>query len=249
MSAGPAQPGANAAAAAITRVAGLDTFYGPSQVLFNVGFEVFKGDSIALLGRNGAGKSTTLKSIMGLADVRSGTVHVRGQQVRGQRPEALARLGLAYVPEDRQVFRRQSVESNLLLGMKSGHDGNTNWTLNRIYDLFPMLRDARGKGAGTLSGGQQQMLVIARALLGNPEIMLLDEPSQGLSPLVMDQLQALLQELLRAGMTLLLAEQNMRFCTGVASRTVVINQGSVAFTGEMAAFSSDEALRNRYLSA
>lgn len=234
---------------AIACVSGLNTFYGHSQVLFDVGFDVFKGDSVALLGRNGAGKSTTLKSIMGLADARRGNIGVRGQPMRGERPESIARLGVAYVPEDRQVFRRQSVENNLLLGMKPGHDGGRDWTLARIYALFPMLWDARTRGAGTLSGGQQQMLVIARALLGNPEIMLLDEPSQGLSPLVMDQLQALLQELRRAGMTLLLAEQNMRFCAGVAERAVVINQGAVVFDGLMADFSADETLRNRYLSA
>jgi branched-chain amino acid transport system ATP-binding protein len=233
----------------ILRLAGVNTFYGHSQVLFNIGFDVYKGDSVALLGRNGAGKSTTLKSAISLADARTGTIEVRGQQVRGHRPEEIARLGVGYVPEDRQVFRRQSVESNLLLGMKSGHDGSLSWTLDRIYSLFPMLKDARDKGAATLSGGQQQMLVIARALLGNPEVMLLDEPSQGLAPLVMDQLQALLQELRRSGMTLLLAEQNMRFCMGVASRAVVINQGSVVFDGDMAVFNADEGLRNRYLSA
>ena len=234
---------------AILRLAGVNTFYGHSQVLFGIGFDVHKGDSVALLGRNGAGKSTTLKSAMSLAEVRFGSIEVRGRQVRGHRPEEIARLGVGYVPEDRQVFRRQSVESNLLLGMKPGYDGSVTWTLERIYTLFPMLKEARDKGAAALSGGQQQMLVIARALLGNPEVMLLDEPSQGLAPLVMDQLQALLQELRRSGMTLLLAEQNMRFCMGVASRAVVINQGSVVFDGEMAVFNADEGLRNRYLSA
>ncbi|PRX96441.1 ABC transporter ATP-binding protein [Paraburkholderia sp. BL25I1N1] len=230
-------------------IKGVDSFYGASRALFGVSFDVHRGDSVALLGRNGAGKSTTLKSIMGLADVRNGIIQVSGHPARGCRPEHIARLGVAYVPEDRQVFRRQSVEANLTLGMKAGADGGCEWTLERVYSVFPMLWDARRKGAGTLSGGQQQMLVIARALLGNPLIMLLDEPSQGLSPLVMDQLQLLLQQLRQAGMTLVLAEQNMRFCMGVASRAVVINQGSVVFDDDIAAFNADEALRHRYLAA
>lgn len=233
----------------ILKVHDLCSCYGSSQALFGVNFQVFRGECVALLGRNGAGKSTTLKSVMGLADARSGRVGFSGAEMLGKRPEHIARAGVAYVPEDRQVFLRQTVENNLRLGVKPGPAGSLHWDLDRVFELFPMLHVARARPAGLLSGGQQQMLVIARALVGNPELLLLDEPSQGLSPLVMDQLQALIKKLRGSGLTLVVAEQNMRFCMDIAGRAIVINQGSVVFDGTMENFRADENIRSRYLSA
>lgn len=225
----------------------IDTFYGSSQILFKLSLSVARGESVALLGRNGAGKSTTMKSIMRLVAPRSGAVTVNGTDVGSMRPDQIARLGVGYVPEDRQVFRRQTVEGNLILGSKPGVDGTDAWPLERIYELFPMLAEARRKLAGELSGGQQQMLSIGRALAGNPEILLLDEPSEGLAPVIMDQIQALVAQLRATGMTLLVAEQNMRFCLDIASAVAVIDHGTIVFEGTVDAFKAAPEIKNRYL--
>lgn len=230
-------------------VNGINTFYGSSQILFDLKFSVARGDSLVLLGRNGAGKSTTMKSIMRLAPPRSGTVSVDGKDVAGLRPDQIARLGVGYVPEDRQIFRHQTVEGNLLLGSKPGRDGLDAWSLDRIYELFPMLADGRKKLAGELSGGQQQMLTIGRSLAGNPEILLLDEPSEGLAPVIMDQIQALVMQLRATGMTLLVAEQNMRFCLDIASRVAVIDHGGIVFEGSVDDFKNKPEVKTRYLAA
>ncbi|RIX83227.1 ABC transporter ATP-binding protein [Acidovorax cavernicola] len=228
-------------------VRGLDTFYGSSQILFDLSLEVARGESVALLGRNGAGKSTTMKSIMRIAPPRHGTVAVAGQEVSRLRPDQIAHIGLGYVPEDRQVFKLQSVEGNLRLGMKKGPQGRDDWPLERLYELFPLLAEARHKSAGLLSGGQQQMLAIARALAGNPELLLLDEPSEGLAPVIMDQIQALILQLRAQGMTLLVAEQNMRFCLDIASSVAVIDHGSIVFTGSLQEFRANPEVASRYL--
>lgn len=230
-------------------VNGINTFYGSSQILFDLKFSVAKGDSLVLLGRNGAGKSTTMKSIMRLAAPRSGTVTVNGKDVAGLRPDQIARLGVGYVPEDRQIFKFQTVEVNLLLGSKPGVDGLDAWSLDRIYELFPMLAEARKRLAGELSGGQQQMLTIGRSLAGNPEILLLDEPSEGLAPVIMDQIQALVVQLRATGMTLLVAEQNMRFCLDIASRVAVIDHGGIVFEGSVDDFKNNPEVKSRYLAA
>jgi branched-chain amino acid transport system ATP-binding protein len=228
-------------------VRGLDTFYGSSQILFGLDLEVARGDSMALLGRNGAGKSTTLKSIMRIAPPRRGTVAVAGQDVARLRPDQIARIGLGYVPEDRQIFKLQTVEGNLRLGMKKGRQGQDDWPLVRLYQLFPLLAEARHKAAGLLSGGQQQMLSIARALAGNPELLLLDEPSEGLAPVIVDQIQALVLQLRRQGMTLLVAEQNMRFCLDIASSVAVIDHGSIVFKGSVQQLRDSPEVTGRYL--
>ena len=228
-------------------VKGLDTFYGRSQILFGLGLAVAHGESVALLGRNGAGKSTTMKSIMRIVPPRRGTVQAMGQDVSRLRPDQIANLGLGYVPEDRQIFKLQTVEGNLRLGMKRGPNGQEEWPLERLYELFPLLADAREKSAGLLSGGQQQMLAIARALAGNPELLLLDEPSEGLAPVIMDQIQALILQLRQHGMTLLVAEQNMRFCMDIASHVAVIDHGSIVFAGSLQQFRDNPEVASRYL--
>ena len=165
----------------ILEVEGIDVFYGASQILFGVSLAVEQGQSLALLGRNGAGKSTTMKAIIGLAPPRRGTVKVRGVAMQGRAADRVARAGIGYVPEDRQVFPEHSVEDNLLIGAKPGMGGRQDWTLARIWEVFPTLAGMRTRMAGRLSGGEQQMLTIARTLMGNPALLLLDEPSEGLA--------------------------------------------------------------------
>lgn len=233
--------------APLLRIDGLDTFYGTSQILFGLTLRVNRGDSVALLGRNGAGKSTTMKSIMRLAPPTSGRIEVVGTDIGRLRPDQIAWMGLGYVPEDRQIFRLQTVDGNLHLGRKKGARGQDDWPIERIYDLFPLLGEARHRSAGTLSGGQQQMLAIGRALAGNPDLLLLDEPSEGLAPVIMDQIQQLILQLRGEGMTLLVAEQNMRFCMDIASHVAVIDHGRIVFDGTVAQFESNPEIASRYL--
>jgi branched-chain amino acid transport system ATP-binding protein len=234
-------------AAPMLQVEGIDSFYGASQILFGVGLELHEGQTVALLGRNGAGKSTTMKAIAGMVTPRRGHVRVRGQDVTGRRPHVAARAGLAYVPEDRQVFPDHSVQDNLLIATKRGPDGQDNWTIARIWKVFPLLERLRGRAAGRLSGGEQQLLVIARALMGNPTVLLLDEPSEGLAPIIVQQIGDLLRTLRADGATVLLAEQNMHFCLGIASDAVVIDRGHVVYRDNIAALRTNEDVRQRYL--
>lgn len=233
----------------LLEVRSMETFYGTSQILFGLDLTVARGDCIALLGRNGAGKSTTMKSIMRLTPPRRGAVQVNGLDVSKLRPDQIANIGLGYVPEDRQIFKLQTVEGNLRLGMKKGPGGQDHWPLQRIYEFFPLLGEARRKSAGLLSGGQQQMLSIGRALAGNPDLLLLDEPSEGLAPVIMDQIQALILQLRQQGVTLLVAEQNMRFCMEIASRVAVIDHGVIVFQGDIAEFQARPEVAKRYLAA
>ncbi len=234
-------------AAPIIEVSGLDVFYGKSQILFGVGFKVHQGQTVALLGRNGAGKSTTMKAIAGLALPGKGSVRVLGQEVAGRQPYHIARIGLGYVPEDRQVFPEHSVEDNLLIGAKKGPDGKDAWTLDRIYEVFPLLVPLKSRMAGRLSGGEQQMLSIARTLMGNPVALLLDEPSEGLAPIIVSRIGALLKQLRATGVTILLAEQNMHFCLGVASDVIVIDKGQIVHTDTIQNLKSNDEIRRRYL--
>lgn len=225
----------------------LEVFYGESQILFGLSLTVAPGRCVALLGRNGAGKSTTLKAIAGLAPPRRGGVTVRGEEMAGRKPHRIARAGVGYVPEDRQVFTRLSVEDNLAIAARTGVDGSRAWTLETAWDVFPVLRDLRRRAAGRLSGGEQQMLTVARALMGNPAVLLLDEPSEGLAPLIVREIGALLRRLSTMGTAVLLAEQNMHFCLGVASDAVVIDKGRAVWRGSMAALREDAEVRSRYL--
>jgi branched-chain amino acid transport system ATP-binding protein len=231
----------------VLSVEAIDVFYGASQILFGVGLEVRQGQTMALLGRNGAGKSTTMKAIAGLAAPRHGQVVFRGQNVTGRKPYVMARQGLAYVPEDRQVFPDHSVQDNLVIAAKKGPAGEDEWTLSRIYEVFPLLARLKWRVAGRLSGGEQQMLAIARALMGNPVMLLLDEPSEGLAPIVVAGIGTLLKQLRAAGATVLIAEQNMHFCLGIASDAVVIDKGQIVYRDTIAGLKANREVRSRYL--
>ncbi len=233
--------------APIIAVQGLDVFYGKSQILFGVGFEVQQGQTVALLGRNGAGKSTTMKAIAGLAPPRRGSVKVIGAEVAGRAPYRIARIGLGYVPEDRQVFPEHSVEDNLMIGAKKGPKGEDNWSIERIYEVFPLLVPLKTRMAGRLSGGEQQMLSIARTLMGNPIALLLDEPSEGLAPIVVARIGELLKQLRSTGATILIAEQNMHFCLGIASDAIVIDKGQIVYRDTIQNLKANEEIRKRYL--
>jgi len=228
-------------------VEGLHAYYGLSHVLFGVGLWAARGEVVALLGRNGAGKSTTLRSIMGLLPPRAGRVVLMGEEVTGWAPYRVCRRGVGFVPEDRRIFPDLTVRENLEVGRRPGSGPAGGWTHARIYDFFPLLGERREQRAGTLSGGEQQMLAIARTLMGNPEILLLDEPSEGLAPVVVRALLDRLSALKAAGQTILLSEQNLRFAMRLADRAYVLEQGQVRYEGTMAALMADETVRRAYL--
>ena len=225
----------------------LAVFYGASQILFGVDLAVEEGRTLALLGRNGAGKSTTLKALAGVVKPSSGSVALRGQEIAGWASDRIARGGMGYVPEDRQVFKNHSVEDNLKLAVKKGVRGQEDWNLDRVYEALPLLLPLSQRKAGLLSGGEQQMLTIARTLMGNPEILLLDEPSEGLAPIIVQAIAGLIKDLKKSGVTILLAEQNMRFCLKVADDAAVIDKGRIVFQGSIAELREREDVTKRYL--
>jgi branched-chain amino acid transport system ATP-binding protein len=236
------------AADSLLAVEGLDTLYGKSHVLRGVSFTVPRGGISVLLGRNGAGKTTTLRSIMGLTPPQAGRVVFKGLDVTGQAPHVLFRLGMGYVPEGRQIFAHLDVGENLRLAAGAGGDG-TRWTLGRIFEYFPILRERWRQRGRSLSGGEQQMLAIARALAGNPELLMLDEPSQGLAPRLVRELRGILLRLRNEGVTILLVEQNARMALAVSDEVVVLGKGAVVFAGSTAEFHERGAdLKGRYLS-
>lgn len=225
---------------------GLVAGYGGSVVLRGVGFSVQRGEVVALLGRNGAGKTTTLRAVVGLVHVHRGSVRFRDVELVGRPPFGVARLGIAYVPDDRRIFPDLTVEENLLLARyASGREGP--WDLQRVYGLFPALRELRHLRGTQLSGGQQKMLALGRALMSNPELLLLDEPVEGLAPLVVRQLEQTLREIRQAGVTILLADQNLRFCRRIADRGYVLDKGTVRLGGTLQAITSDEQTVRQYL--
>jgi branched-chain amino acid transport system ATP-binding protein len=232
----------------ILSVSGLGVFYGSSQVLFGVDLEVGEGQCMALLGRNGAGKSTTMKAIAGIMPSATGDIKLAGEDVFGKKSYRIARAGLGFVPEDRQVFPEHTVEDNLSIAAKPGPDGRRDWTLQRIYESFPLLAPLRTRMAGKLSGGEQQMLAIARALMGNPKVLLLDEPSEGLAPVIVQQIAARIKELRKVGMTILLAEQNMHFCLHIATHVAVIDKGKIVYCDTAEGLRKNEEIKKRYLS-
>ena len=228
-------------------VAAIETFYGKSQVLRRVSFEVPKGQISALLGRNGAGKTTTLRSIMGLTPPRAGTVRLNGQDITGRPPHVVFRMGVGYVPEGRQIFPHLDVGENLRLAERA-RTSTDGWTLDRIFEHFPVLKQRWGQRGRSLSGGEQQMLAIARALAGNPDLLMLDEPSQGLAPLLVQELATILLRLKDEGVTILLVEQNARMALAVTDRVLVLGKGALVFEGTTAEFQRREVeLKGRYL--
>ena len=221
--------------------------YGAARAISEVAFRVPTAGAVALLGRNGAGKSTTIKSVMGLCDVYDGRITLDGVTLSGQSPDSIARAGVGYVPEDRRVFTDLSVMENLETGQKAGADGAVIWTASKVFDLFPEIARRRDATAGTLSGGERQMLAIARALMGNPRILLLDEPSEGLAPVVVQRLGETLSALALEGLTLLLAEQNKALARRLANNVVILETGHVVFTGTFDDLDRMPELLQRYL--
>jgi branched-chain amino acid transport system ATP-binding protein len=215
----------------ILEVEKINTYYGTSHILFDVSLEVSDGEVVALMGRNGAGKTTTIRSIMGLTPPRSGRVRFRGQDIARTRPYLIARRGMALVPAGRRIFPRLSVRENLEIARKPSASGKSEWTVERIFDLFPKLKELQDRRGGTLSGGEQQMLAVGRALMGNPDFILLDEPAEGLSPLIVGILLDHLINLKKAGMPMLLCEQYAAFAFRLADRGYVLDKGTVKYHG------------------
>jgi branched-chain amino acid transport system ATP-binding protein len=231
----------------ILEVQTIDTFYGVFQALFGVSLSLEAGEVVCLLGRNGAGKTTTILSLIGLTPPRRGKVIFAGEDLTGQPAHVIARKGIGFVPEDRRIFPDLSVVENLELAAKRGRNGRYEWTVDKVLRVFPALEPLRHRKGGLLSGGEQQMLTIGRALMGNPDLLLLDEPSAGLSPLVVKMLGAQIRNLQSEGETILLAEQNADFALKLADRAYVIDKGAICYAGTAREVLTDERIRREYL--
>ena len=229
-------------------VAGLNSFYGRAHILADVAFEVARGEVVVLLGRNGAGKSTTMKSIMGLVPPASGEVRFADADITGHAPHDIAKAGLGYVPEDRRIFTDLTVAENLEVGRQPAREGAPRWTVERVFAIFPNLAEMRDRPGGRMSGGEQQMLTIARTLMGNPRAILLDEPSEGLAPVIVEQMANTIRALKSEGLTVLLSEQNLHFATLVSDRAYIIEKGRIRYQGSIAELMRDESVRSQYLS-
>ena len=230
-------------------VSGLSARYGRAEVLAGVSLEVAAGEVLVLLGRNGAGKSTAMKAIMGLVRPSAGRVVLEGLDITGAPPFEAARLGLGYVPEDRRVFAGLTVAENLEVGRKPPPQrGGEAWTPERVYALFPSLAAMRDRPGGRMSGGEQQMLAIGRTLMGNPRLLLLDEPSEGLAPVVTERMAAAVRELKAGGLAILLSEQNLRFARAVGDSAAIVEGGRIRWRGGLDSLSQDEETQSRYLS-
>ena len=234
--------------APLLAVQGLQAWYGRAQILFDVDLQVGAGEVVALMGRNGAGKSTTLKSIAGLLDTVRGDIRFDGAPIRGEPAYRIARRGLGYVPEDRRIFTALTVLENLAVGRRPARPGAPHWTVARLFELFPNLAEMPGRPGGRMSGGEQQMLTVARTLMGNPRLVLLDEPSEGVAPIIVEQMVDMIVTLKREGLSVLLSEQNLQFARLVSDRAYVLEKGQVRFSGPMAALDGDAAVRSAYLS-
>jgi branched-chain amino acid transport system ATP-binding protein len=233
--------------ATLLEIAGLNSHYGRAHILHDLSLVIPSGSVLVLLGRNGAGKSTVMKSVIGLVRPSSGHVRFRDRDIAGQEPYRIARLGLGYVPEERRIFRELTVMENLDIGRQPAREGRPAWTPERLFTLFPNLGAMRSRPGGRMSGGEQQMLTIARTLMGNPDLVLLDEPSEGLSPLIVEQMAEAILALKRQGVTLLLAEQNLHFALRVADLAAVIEAGRIVWAGSVAELQADPEIGARYL--
>jgi len=228
----------------------IHSYYGKSHILHGVSLDLNEGELVCLLGRNGVGKSTTLKSIMGVARPKQGSIRFHGQELIGKEPFQIARLGVGYVPEDRRIFRSLTVHENLLMGIKKeakGGAGEGRWTIERVYELFPRLEERKDSKGGHLSGGEQQMLTVVRTLMGNPRAILVDEPTEGLAPLIAKEVLDMLSAVRKSGVTILMVEQNFKAAIKVADRFYIMSKGQIVFAGNTEELMAAEAVRKNYL--
>jgi branched-chain amino acid transport system ATP-binding protein len=221
--------------------------YGRARILFDVGLQVGAGEAVALLGRNGAGKSTTLKTIMGLIEPTSGTVRFSGHDITGWPSHSIARLGLGWVPEDRRIFTDLTVLQNLEVGRQAARGQTAPWTVQRVFELFPNLAAMPDRPGASMSGGEQQMLTVARTLMGNPQLVLFDEPSEGVAPVIVEQMARSINEMKRQGLAVLVCEQNLEFVAAICDRACVLEKGQIRFDGSMADLQADAVIRRELL--
>jgi branched-chain amino acid transport system ATP-binding protein len=228
-------------------VSRLNAAYGRARVLFDISIEVGAGEAVALIGRNGAGKSTTMRAILGLIKHRSGEVFFRGRDISAWPTHKIVRAGLGYVPEDRRIFSDLTTEENLVVGRQPRRANAPLWTAERLYQLFPNLRELRRRAGARMSGGEQQMLAIARTLMGNPSLLMLDEPSEGLAPRIVDEMIDAISAMKREGLALIVSEQNLAFARLIADRVYLIEKGAVRFSGTLGEFDARPDVRDAYL--
>ncbi|MBC8419956.1 MAG: ABC transporter ATP-binding protein [Desulfobacterales bacterium] len=230
------------------KLEGVHAYYGTSHILHGIDLSIEQGETVTLLGRNGAGKTTTMRTIMGLLRPKEGQVIFRGEVISGHKPFQIARKGIAYVPEERAIFVHLSLVENLKIAQVGmGNNLKGTWTVERIFEKFPTLAERKMHRGANLSGGEQQMLAIARALMSEPDLLLLDEPSEGLAPLIVEELQKVTREIVEEGITVLLVEQDLDMCTALARRHYVMDQGRIVYCGTNEEFMANEEVRNRYL--
>ena len=229
------------------RLQALDAYYGDSHILHGIDLAVPSGGVLALLGRNGAGKTTCIGAVMGLVAVRGGTISLFGARIDGTAPEAIARLGVGLVPQGRRIFPSLTVQENLVVGARAPLDGPPRWTLERVFDTFPRLSERPRQPAGWLSGGEQQMLAIGRALMGNPRLLLMDEPSEGLAPLIVAEVARVIAQLRAEGLAILLVEQNVRLALQLADRVAILTTGRRVHEGDAAEFGLRPDLIDQHL--
>jgi branched-chain amino acid transport system ATP-binding protein len=232
---------------ALLAVADIHAYYGRAHILHGVSFSVDEGQVVAMVGRNGAGKSTTMKAIMGLVEPKAGSVRFDGQEIAGQEAYEIARQGIGYVPEERRIFSELTVLENLAVGQRPARTDAPHWTTEALFELFPNLRHMQERPGGQMSGGEQQMLTIARTLMGNPRLLLLDEPSEGLAPVIIEEMAKAIIRLKNQGLTVLISEQNLHFARLVADRAIILEKGLVRFDGSMETLMADSDIRERFL--
>jgi branched-chain amino acid transport system ATP-binding protein len=235
--------------APLLSMSAVNSHYGRAHILFGLNLRVNRGQVMAILGRNGAGKSTTMKTIMGLVHASSGAIEFSGARIEHQPTYKISRLGIGYVPEDRRIFKGLTVTENLQVGERPTREGAPHWTVSRIYEIFPNLGQMRKRLGGRMSGGEQQMLAIARTLMGNPNLVLLDEPSEGLAPKIVEQMAQAIRELKTEGLTIVVSEQNLHFANLIADEATIIEKGRIRFTGPIEQLASDQQMQQEYLMA